>query len=70
MIDCERHLVRVQNPSGGELIIHVDGTQRVLNFCPAMRGRRYLQKGCSGFMAYVMDSRVMERKTVGDVPII
>ena len=54
----------------GELIIHGDGTQRVLTFCSITRAWKYLLQGSSGYVAYVTDSRVVERKKMGDVPIV
>lgn len=35
-----------------------------------MRSRIYLQQGCSGFLAYVMDTQVEGMKVVVDVPIV
>lgn len=42
IIDCEHHLVRVQTPSTGELVIHCEATQRGSAFCSVARDRRYL----------------------------
>ena len=42
MLDCEHQLVRVQNPSGGELFIPKEGGLHGLTLCSIMRARRYL----------------------------
>lgn len=35
-----------------------------------MKGKRYLQNGCSGFVAYVLDYREEWKKIVDDVPVV
>lgn len=69
MIDCEHQLVRARTLSGG-LIIDGKGAQRGPNLCSTARARRYLQQGCSGFLAYVADTQVRGMTTVSDVPIV
>lgn len=63
-------MVRARTPSGGELTIHDDDTYRVQTLCSVARARRYLEKVCFVFEAYVMDTRVLERKTWSEVLII
>ena len=38
--------------------------------CSAARARRYLQHGCAGYVAYVMDTREKGKATVHDVPVV
>ena len=58
VIDCERQLVTIRDPSGGVLTVYGEGTRSGSAFCSAARARQSLQQGCSGFVAYVMDTRV------------
>lgn len=41
-----------------------------MTICLAVRDRRYLQDGCLGFLAYIMDTRVKGKNTIIDVPIV
>ncbi|CAH1423569.1 unnamed protein product [Lactuca virosa] len=70
MIDCGNQLVRVRTPSGVELVIHGEGDQHGSTLCSAARARRYLQKGCSRIVAYVLDTREEKKRTIDDVPIV
>ena len=56
IIDCERQLVTIRDPSGGVLTVYGKGTRPDSAFCSAARARQSLQQGCSGFVAYVMDT--------------
>ena len=56
VIDCERQLVTMRDPSGGVLTVYGEGTRCGSAFCSAARARQSLQQGCSGFIAYVMDA--------------
>lgn len=35
-----------------------------------MKAMRYLQHGCSLFLAYIVDTRVEGRKSIKDAPIV
>ncbi|CAH1413450.1 unnamed protein product [Lactuca virosa] len=63
-------LVRVRTPSGGELVIQGERPQRRLILCATARARRYFQQGCTGYVAYVMDTRNKGKATVDDVPVV
>lgn len=67
MIDFGHLLVRVQTPSERELVIQGEGALHRLALCSAMRARRYLQYGCSGFMAYVLDTKMEIKTMIEDV---
>ena len=70
-IDCLHKRVRVRTPSGGKLRIQGDTKGRSPALCSAARARRYLQHCGTGFLAYVRDTREVERaRTVDDVPIV
>lgn len=52
MIDCERQLVVAQTPSGGELTLYGEVTR----VDATARAPQYLQHGCLGFLAYVVET--------------
>ena len=62
----------IRDPSGGVLTVYGEGTRPDSAFCSAARARQSLQQGCSGFVAYVMDTRVGAERpsTVEEVPIV
>lgn len=72
VINCEWQLVTIRDPSGGVLTVYDEGTRPNSAFCSAARARQSLQQGCSGFVAYVVDTRVgVERpSSVEEVPIV
>ncbi|KAL7597894.1 hypothetical protein Lser_V15G22820 [Lactuca serriola] len=70
VIDCAQQLVRVRTPSGGKLVIQGERPQREPVMCSAVRARRYLHKGCSGFFSYVMDTREKGKAAMDDVPVV
>ena len=72
VIDCEWQLVTIRDPSGGVLTVYGEGTRPDSAFCSAARARQSLQQGCSGFVAYVVDTRVGAERpsTVEEVPIV
>ncbi|KAJ9538895.1 LOW QUALITY PROTEIN: hypothetical protein OSB04_031628 [Centaurea solstitialis] len=64
ILDIAEQLVRIQNPSGGELIVYGEGRKKQL-------AGRYLRHGCAGYLAYAMTSSAEERKmSVADVPVV
>ncbi|KAJ9557844.1 LOW QUALITY PROTEIN: hypothetical protein OSB04_012458 [Centaurea solstitialis] len=64
-------LVRIQNPSGGELTVYGKGRRMHTLFCSVAKARKYFQRGGSGFLAYAMADQTEERKlTVAEVPVI
>lgn len=70
MIDYEHYLMRVQTQSGEGLVIPDEVTLHGLNLCSAARARKYIQQDCSGYLAYVVDSRVGRKVTLSEVPIV
>ena len=38
--------------------------------CAAARAIHYLHQGCTGFVAYIMDTREEGKVTVDDVPVV
>ena len=70
MIDCERQLVRVKNPSGEELVIQGERASHGPTLYSAARTRRFLQQGCMGFLPYISDTRVNTMTDVGNVSIV
>ena len=41
-----------------------------MTLCSATRARHYLQHGCAGYVAYVMDTREKGKVIIHDVPIV
>ena len=39
-------------------------------FCSAARTQLYIQHGCAGYLAYVVNTRVGEQTLVSNVPIV
>ncbi|KAJ9564648.1 hypothetical protein OSB04_000614 [Centaurea solstitialis] len=69
--DVAGQLVRIQNPSGGELIVYGKGRRVSTLFCSVAKAQKYFQRGGSGFLAYVMADQTEERKlTVAEVPVV
>ncbi|KAJ9552733.1 hypothetical protein OSB04_016778 [Centaurea solstitialis] len=70
-VDCAGQLVRIQNPSGGELIVYGKGRRKQLAFCSVAKARRRLQRGCKGYLAYAVIGQTEGRKLlVADVPVV
>lgn len=42
MIDCERQMVTIRDPSGGVIMVHCEGTRSGSAFCSAARARQTL----------------------------
>ncbi|KAJ9564890.1 hypothetical protein OSB04_000856 [Centaurea solstitialis] len=71
ILDIAEQLVRIQNPSGGELIVYGKGRKKQLAFCSVAKAERYLRHGCAGYLAYAVTSTAEERKlSVADVPVV
>ncbi|KAJ9566466.1 hypothetical protein OSB04_002432 [Centaurea solstitialis] len=70
-MDCAGQLVRIQNPSAGELIVYGKRRRKQLAFCSVAKARRWLQRGCEGYLAYVVIGQTEGRKlSVADVPAV
>ena len=72
VIDCERQLVAIRDPSREVLSVYGKGTRYGSAFCSASRARQSLHQGDIGFLAYVSDSWVvLERPSSNyDVSIV
>ncbi|KAJ9543706.1 LOW QUALITY PROTEIN: hypothetical protein OSB04_023413 [Centaurea solstitialis] len=69
--DVAGQLVRIQNPSGGELVVYGKGRRVSTSFCSIAKARKYIQRGCTGFLVYAMVDQAKERKlSVADVPVV
>ncbi|KAJ9564756.1 LOW QUALITY PROTEIN: hypothetical protein OSB04_000722 [Centaurea solstitialis] len=68
---CAEQLVRIQDPSGGELVVYGKGRRDQLAFCSVAKARRWLQRGYTGYLAYAVTSQAEDRKlSVADVPVV
>ena len=54
--DCERQLVVVRTLSGGELTVNGEGIRVRSTFWLASRAKWYIQHGCLGHLAYMVDT--------------
>ncbi|KAJ9556692.1 hypothetical protein OSB04_011306 [Centaurea solstitialis] len=59
--DVAGQLVRIQNPSGGELIVYGKGRRVSTLFCSVAKAQKYFQRGGSGFLAYAMADQTDHR---------
>ena len=51
-------------------MVYGEGTRSGSGFCTAARARQYIQHGCAGYLAYVVDTRVREKLSVSEVPVV
>ncbi|KAJ9565407.1 hypothetical protein OSB04_001373 [Centaurea solstitialis] len=66
--DVVGQLVRIQNLSGGELIVYGKGRRMHTLFCSVAKAQKYFQRRGSGFLAYAMVDQTEERKlTVAEI---
>ena len=70
VIDFERHLVRVRTASGGEMVIPSERDSYGLALYSVARARRFLQHGCSEFLAYISDTQVDTMSKLSRIPIV
>ncbi|KAJ9539354.1 hypothetical protein OSB04_032087 [Centaurea solstitialis] len=71
VLDIAEQLVRIQNPSGGELIVYGEGRKKRLAFCSVAKAGRYLRHGCAGYLAYAMTNSAEEKKlSIANVPVV
>ncbi|KAI3669345.1 hypothetical protein L6452_40578 [Arctium lappa] len=69
-IICSLRMIRIPIDDGGYLYVY--GERRIgdIKVISMLKARRYLSKGCSAFLAYVLDASKEVKKTVKDVPIV
>lgn len=70
VINCEKQLVMIRDPSRGLITIYGEGTRVGSAFCSTARVRQCLCHGCNGYLAFVVDLRVDGKLTVSDIPIV
>ncbi|KAJ9538727.1 hypothetical protein OSB04_031460 [Centaurea solstitialis] len=69
--DVAGQLVRIQNPSGGELVVYGKGRRVSTSFCSVAKAQKYIQRGCTGFLVYAMADQAKEKKlSVAEVPVV
>ncbi|KAI5318427.1 hypothetical protein L3X38_038135 [Prunus dulcis] len=68
-VDCFRKEVVLRSPGRPEVTFY--GERRVLPSCliSAMTAKKLLRKGCSGYLAHVVDTRKHELK-LEDIPVV
>lgn len=55
---------------GENLSIRGEGSKRDSTFCSAARARKYLQNGCKGFLAYVIDTREEKKGYLAELLVV
>lgn len=70
LIDCKNQLVTIRDPNGGVLTIYREGTMVGSSFYSAARAIHFLQHRCTGYLAYVVDTRDGKEMTILDGSIM
>ena len=60
----------VRTPSRGELVVYGEGTRMGSGFCSVARAQQYIQHGCAGYLAYVVDKQDRDQPSVSEVPVV
>ncbi|KAI3678392.1 hypothetical protein L6452_37682 [Arctium lappa] len=68
-IVCSKKLIRLPNPSGEVVVIYGEKRKGEVALITMARARKCLVKGCSSFLAYVIDAR-LEKSKLEDVKIV
>lgn len=70
LINCEKKLVMIHDPSEGMLTIYGEGTRFRSAFSSTTWARQCLQHGCMGYLAYVVNMWVERKNSISDVLIV
>ena len=68
-IVCNKKLIRIRNEDGKEMVIYGSRRKNQIGLISAIKAKRCRQKGCSTYLAYVIDAKA-EKKVVENVPIV
>ncbi|KAI3758384.1 hypothetical protein L6452_05945 [Arctium lappa] len=66
---CSKKLIRLPNPSGEVVVIYGKKRKGDVAIITITKARRCLVKGCSSFLAYVIDAK-LEKLKLEDVKIV
>ncbi|XP_024965104.1 uncharacterized protein LOC112505427, partial [Cynara cardunculus var. scolymus] len=69
-IICAHQMIRIEKDDGDYLYVYWERRVDGVKVISMLKARQYLIKGCSSFLAYVLDSSKEVKKTVKDVPIV
>ncbi|KAI3759605.1 hypothetical protein L6452_07536 [Arctium lappa] len=68
-IICSKKLIRLPNPSGEVVVINGERRKGEVAIIAMAKARKCLVKGCSSFLAYVIDAK-LEKSKLEDVKIV
>ena len=68
-IDCHDKCIRFRPVAGAEFMFQGDRSEALTHLISVMKAERLLQKGCQGYLAYVMNSEV-EPIDVQKIPMV
>lgn len=67
---CSERIIRI--PTSGKGCVYIYGERRKgdVKLISMLKVRKHLSKGCSSFLAYILDASKEVKKTVNDVPVV
>ncbi|KAI3510609.1 hypothetical protein L1887_17736 [Cichorium endivia] len=65
----KKKIIQVELPEKGTVLVYGDRCDRKTSLITMARAKRCLQKGCNGFLAYIIDVK-KEKKTLDDIPVV
>ncbi|KAL9265864.1 Retrovirus-related Pol polyprotein from transposon 17.6-like protein, partial [Drosera capensis] len=68
-MDCKKKTIKLQNPKGGRLLFHGDGSRPDLQLVSAIMVSKLLKKGCQGFLCS-LESTTQHELSVDDIPVV
>ncbi|XP_076933257.1 uncharacterized protein LOC143599067 [Bidens hawaiensis] len=68
-IVCDKKLLRIPLPDEKVLTIHGERSKETSNIISCMKANKFVRKGCTTYLAYVLHAEVEERR-VEDVPTV
>ncbi|KAJ9537587.1 hypothetical protein OSB04_030320 [Centaurea solstitialis] len=70
-IMCYERIVRIPNDDGdGYFYVYGEKRKGDARLISMLKARRHLSKGCSSYLAYILDASKEVKKTVCDVPVV
>ena len=66
---CHEKIIRIPLPNGEQLMVHGEKRDTPLRIINCMKAQKCLRKGCTAFLAHVVDKKAEERK-IEDIPVV
>ncbi|KAI3746350.1 hypothetical protein L6452_08780 [Arctium lappa] len=67
---CSKKLIRLPNPSGEVVVIYDEKRKGEVAIITMTKARKWLVKGCSSFLAYVINAKLEDVKIVREFPYV